>query len=31
VLFLDESLTAILLVAMFMTLGGVYLVLRAKR
>ncbi|HEX4843800.1 MAG TPA: DMT family transporter [Limnobacter sp.] len=31
VVFLDESLTSTLLVAMVMTLGGVYLVLRGKR
>ena len=31
VVFLNESVTVTLLVAMVMTLGGVYLVLRAKR
>ncbi len=31
VVFLNEAVTATLLVAMVMTLGGVYLVLRAKR
>jgi drug/metabolite transporter (DMT)-like permease len=31
VVFLGEALTVILLAAMFMTLGGVYLVLRARR